>query len=78
MMPRDRGALGILCERLSRKPAQNRRSVRLSNYDGACRQTSTSLSVSSGSKTISSFSKDGKKDRLSLNVLSIVSINKNL
>jgi len=37
MMPRDRGELGVLCERLPRKPAQNRRSVRLSNYDGACR-----------------------------------------
>lgn len=56
MMPRDRGALGVLCERLSRKPAQNRRSVRLSNYDGVCRQTSTSSSVPSVRETVSPFS----------------------
>lgn len=42
MMPRDRGALGVSCERLSRKQAQNRRSVRLSNYNNARRRTSAS------------------------------------
>lgn len=70
MMPRDRGALGVLCKRLSRKPAQNRRSVRLSNYDGACRQTSTSPSVPFIREIVSSSNEDDKNIPTAMNFLS--------